>query len=85
MTNAGKHTVYSSGDEDYRYLYLVVARQRFYRTCFIRGSDSVPPGGVDDEFIGFGNVTCKPTPGHIELVLENGEISVSPDAAPGPC
>ena len=38
---------------------------------------------VDDEFIGY-DITCKPT-GHIELVLENGKISVTPDTEPGPC
>ncbi len=39
---------------------------------------------VDDELVGF-DVKCKPT-GFIELVLENGRISVTPDTLdPGSC
>jgi TIR domain len=84
MKNAGPQTVYSSGNGDYRYLYLVVAQHHFYRMCYTRESDTVPSGAVDDEFIGF-EVTCKPVPRHIELLLENGKINVTRDAQPGPC
>ncbi len=81
MKNAGPHKVTSG---DWRYRYLVVAQRQFEQPmCFSRHSDTVPPGVVDDEFIGF-DVTCKPA-GHIELALEAGKISVTPDAAPGPC
>ncbi len=55
MKNAGPHKVTSG---DWRYRYLVVAQRQFEQPmCFSRHSDTVPPGVVDDEFIGF-DVTC---------------------------
>jgi hypothetical protein len=42
------------------------------------------PGIIDDELVGF-DVSCKPT-GYIQLVLESGRISVTPNTLePGSC
>jgi hypothetical protein len=69
---------------DWLYKYLVVAQRPFPVTCFSPTSDTVDPGVIDDELVGF-DVRCKPT-GLIELVLENGRISVTPDTLdPGSC
>ena len=62
---------------DWRYKSLVVAQREFNVTCFSPTSDTVDPGIVDDELVGF-DVKCKPT-GLIQLVLESGIISVTPD------
>ena len=62
---------------DWRYKSLVVAQREFNVTCFSPTSDTVDPGIVDDELVGF-DVRCKPT-GLIQLVLESGIISVTPD------
>ena len=81
MENAARQTLYAG---DWRYKYLVVAQRSFGVTCFSPTSDTVDPGVVDDELVGF-DVRCKPT-GLIELVLENGRISVTPDILePGSC
>jgi len=81
MENAGRQTV-STGD--WRYQYLVVAQREFKATCFSPNSDTADPGVVDDELVGF-DVRCKPA-GYIELVLEAGRISVTPDTLePGQC
>jgi hypothetical protein len=74
VKNAGQQTA-SIGD--WRYNSLVVAQREFNVTCFSPTSDTVDPGIVDDELVGF-DVKCKPT-GYIELVLESGRISVTPD------
>lgn len=62
---------------DWRYKSLVVAQREFNVTCFSPTSDQVDPGIVDDELVGF-DVRCKPT-GLIQLVLDNGRLSVTPD------
>lgn len=62
---------------DYQYNSLVVAQRGFNVTCFSPTSDTVHPGIVDDELVGF-DVKCKPT-GYIQLVLESGRISVTPE------
>jgi hypothetical protein len=84
MKNAGPQPVYSSGEGDFRYLYLVVGQRHFYRNCYTRQSDSVPSGAVDEEFIGY-EITCKPTGRRIDLALENGKINVTPGTGTGQC
>jgi hypothetical protein len=74
VKNAARQT---AGIGDWRYKSLVVAQREFNVTCFSPTSDNVDPGIVDDELVGF-DVKCKPT-GYIQLVLESGRISVTPD------
>ena len=74
VENAAQQTLYVG---DYQYKSLVVAQREFNVTCFSPTSDSVDPGIVDDELVGF-DVKCKPT-GLIQLVLDSGRISVTPD------
>jgi hypothetical protein len=74
VENAAQQTA-SLGD--WQYKSLVVAQREFNVTCFSPTSDTVDPGIVDDELVGF-DVKCKPT-GFIQLVLESGRISVTPD------
>lgn len=74
VKNAAQQTM-STGD--WRYKSLAVAQREFSVTCFSPTSDNVDPGIVDDELVGF-DVKCKPT-GLIQLVLESGRISVTPD------
>jgi hypothetical protein len=69
---------------DWRYGNLEVAQRPFPLTCFSPTYDTLAPGLIDDELVGY-DVTCKPT-GFIRLELENGGISVTPDTLdPGPC
>jgi hypothetical protein len=74
VENAAKQTLYVG---DYQYKALVVAQREFNVTCFSPTSDTVDPGIIDDELVGF-DVKCKPT-GLIELVLDSGRISVTPE------
>jgi hypothetical protein len=73
MENTTRQTLYAG---DWRYKSLVVAQRGFNVMCFSPTSDTVDPGLVDDELVGF-DVSCKPT-GYIQLVLESGRISVTP-------
>jgi TIR domain len=62
---------------DFRYQSLVVAQREFNVTCFSPTGDAVDPGVIDDELVGF-DVKCKPV-GYIQLRLESGRSSVTPD------
>jgi hypothetical protein len=76
MENTTGQTLYGGY---WRYRYLVVAKRPSNVRCFspTADSDTVGPGLIDDERVGF-DVTCKPTR-RIGLVLENGTtISVTP-------
>ena len=73
VENAARQTL-SIGD--WRYQSLVVAQREFNVTCFSPTNDTVDPGIVDDELVGF-DVKCKPL-GYIQLRLESGWISVTP-------
>jgi hypothetical protein len=61
---------------DFRYGSLVVAQRENTVACFTPTGDSLGPGIVDDELVGF-DVRCKPA-GYIQLALESGRISVTP-------
>jgi hypothetical protein len=61
----------------WRYTSLVVAQRPNPVTCFSQTSDTVQPGIIDDESVGF-DVKCKPV-GRIDLKLQGGSISVTPD------
>jgi hypothetical protein len=74
VKNAARQTA-STGS--WRYQFLVVADRENNVTCFSPTSDTVDPGIVDDELVGF-DVKCKPT-GYIRLMLESGRISVTPE------
>lgn len=73
VRNVSRVTLSTGG---FRYESLVVAEQGNAVTCFSPTGDSVDPGLADDELVGF-DVRCKPA-GYIQLVLENGRISVTP-------
>lgn len=76
MENTTGQTLYGGY---WRYKYLVVAKRPSNVMCFspAADSDTVGPGLIDDERVGF-DVTCKPTR-RISLVLENGTtISITP-------
>jgi hypothetical protein len=74
VENAAHQTLYVG---DYQYKSLVVAQREFNVTCFSPTSDKVDPGIIDDELVGF-DVKCKPA-GLIEVVLDSGRISVTPE------
>ena len=74
VKNAARQTA-STGP--WRYQFLVVADRENNVTCFSPTSDTVDPGIVDDELVGF-DVRCRPT-GYIRLMLESGRISVTPE------
>jgi hypothetical protein len=69
---------------NYEYKYLVVAQRPFPVMCFSQTNGTLDPGIIDDELVGF-DVSCKPT-GYIQLMIESGRISVTPDTLePGSC
>ena len=76
VKNTSRRLTVSVGD--YRYQSLIVARRENEVTCFTPTGDSLDPGIIDDELVGF-DVKCKPV-GYIQLALENGRISVTPDS-----
>jgi TIR domain len=70
---------------NYVYKYLDVAQRPFPVMCFSQQiNETLDPGIIDDELVGF-DVNCKPT-GYIQLMIESGRISVTPDTLqPGSC
>lgn len=60
----------------WRYTSLVVAQRPNPVTCYSHTSNTVVPGIIDDESVGF-YVKCKPV-GRIDLGLQGGSISVTP-------
>jgi hypothetical protein len=81
LDNTSKQTINIG---DWRYGNLEVAQRPFTLTCFSPKYDTLEPGLIDDELVGY-DITCQPT-GFIRLELENGGISVTPDNLdPGPC
>lgn len=74
LENAGHQTA-SIGSWQYQSL-VVAQRYNKKMACFSPGSETVEPGIIADELVGF-DVKCKPV-GRIDLVLENGSITVTP-------
>lgn len=74
VQNAGQQTA-SMGS--WKYQHLIVAQRYNNVTCFTSTHDTIDPGTIDDERVGF-DVNCKPT-GRLVLQLENGSITVTPD------
>jgi hypothetical protein len=74
VENAGQQTATMG---DYKYKSLVVARRYNNVACFTPTNDTIGPGIIDDERVGF-DVNCKPT-GRLALQLESGNINVTPD------
>jgi TIR domain len=60
----------------WRYTSLVVAQRPNPVTCYSHTGETVLPGIIDDESVGF-DVKCKPA-GRIDLELQGGSIIVTP-------
>jgi len=61
----------------YRYTSLVVAQRNNKVACYSPTGSTVEPGIINEELAGF-DVKCKPV-GRIDLVLQGGSITVTPD------